>query len=302
MLQSHYFYFLKHNIQSRLLKKRRALLAGMKITYRCNLRCKACPFWRMENQFLSYEDACVMMDNFYDNGVRLIIFEGGEPFLWQDGNRTLEDLILYAKQKFFCTAITSNGMSAINTSADVVWISIDGLAETHNQNRGNSFDRVIENMRRSEHPKILANITINRLNHLEIPELVEYLAAITKGITIQFYYPFPNSDDLGLTVEQRVAVLDELILLKKRGLPVFHSHATLEDLKHNTWTCHPWLIASGEPDGRESYGCYLKNRAQISCEKCGFAAHTEISKAYDWNIEAIWNGRKIFNFKLIDIK
>jgi hypothetical protein len=89
-----------------------------------------------------------------------------------------------------------------------------------------------------------------------------------KGITIQFYYPFPNSDDLSLTQEQRVSVLNELISLKKRGFPVFHSYTTLNDLKCNSWTCHPWLIASGEPDGQESYGCYLQNRAKISCEKC----------------------------------
>ncbi len=302
MLQSHYFYFLQHNVQTRLLNKRNALLAGMKITYRCNLRCKACPFWRIENQSISYENACIMMDNFYKNGVRLIIFEGGEPFLWKDGNRTLEDLVNYAQKKFFYTAITSNGMLPIQTNADGVWISIDGLQETHNNNRGNSFDRVIENIRRSGHPKIMANVTINRLNHLEIPDLVKYLAPIMKGITIQFYYPFPNSENLGITTEQRVTVLNELISLKKNGLPVYHSYSTLRDLKYNSWKCHPWLVASGEPEGRETYGCYLKNRASISCDKCGFAAHTEISKAYDWNLQAILTGRKIFNFKLIDIK
>ncbi|MBD3287683.1 radical SAM protein, partial [candidate division KSB1 bacterium] len=147
MLQSHYLYFLRHNIRSRLFGKRSALLAGMKITYRCNLRCKACPFWKMENHSISYKDACAMMDNFYDNGVRLLIFEGGEPFLWQDGTKSLNDLVTYARRKFFCTGITSNGVLPIETEADVVWISIDGLRETHNANRGNSFDRVIENVR-----------------------------------------------------------------------------------------------------------------------------------------------------------
>jgi hypothetical protein len=69
----------------------------------------------------------------------------------------------------------------------------------------------------------------------------------------------------------------------------------LEVLKGNHWKCHPWLIASVEPDGRITYGDYLKNRAQVSCPDCGFAAHAEISLPYDWNLEAIGTGRMVFN-------
>ena len=275
------------------------MLAGFKITYRCSLKCRSCPFWKMEPLTIFYDDAVRIMDSLFENGVRLLILEGGEPFLWRDDHYKLDDLISYAKQKFFRVGITTNGTLPLVCSADVVWVSIDGLKDTHEKNRGPCFDKIISNIRASNHPKILANITITSLNDHEIPELIKFLTPIVKGITIQFYYPFPNSENLWLPEERRIFVLNQLIKMKRKGYPILDSISTLEGLKKNTWLCHDWLIASAEPDGRMNIGCYLKDRAEISCEKCGFAAHTEISKAYDWNWGAIMVGRKTFDFKIL---
>ncbi|MCU0644357.1 MAG: radical SAM protein [bacterium] len=299
MVQSHYLYFLKHNIESRLFRIRQPLLASFKITYRCFLKCRSCPFWKMEPLRISNHQAKEIMDEFHRSGVRLVIFEGGEPFLWRDDDYRLEDLVRCAKQKFFRVGITTNGTLPIATEADVVWVSIDGLLQTHEKNRGKCFEKIMANIEASSHPNILAHITINRLNHQEIATLIKFLAEKVRGITIQFYYPFPNSDDLWLPEPDRIAVLNQLIELKRNGYPIFNSIATLEGLKKNTWKCHDWLIANAEPDGRMNIGCYLKDRAKISCEKCGFAAHTEIARAYDWNFGAIWAGQKTFKFRII---
>lgn len=299
MLQSHYLYFLKHNIKSRLFGIKQPLLASFKITYRCTLKCRSCPFWKMEPLSISYQQAMEIMDEFYQQGVRLLIFEGGEPFVWRDENYRLEDLVRYARNKFFRVGITTNGTLPIETSADVVWISIDGMKTTHEQNRGECFDKIISNITASSHSQLLAHITINRLNYQEIPELIEFLSDRVKGVTIQFYYPFPNSDDLWLPETERIEVLDRLIQLKSQGSAIYNSSSTLEGLKRNTWRCHDWLIANAEPDGKINIGCYLKDRADISCEKCGFAAHTEIAKAYDWNLGAILVGQRTFKFRFI---
>jgi len=298
MINSHYLYFLKHNLTSRIFKQKRPLLAGFKITYRCNLKCRSCPFWKYKTDDISYETALKVMDKFYEHGVRLLIFEGGEPFLWRDGKYKFEHLIQYARQRFFRTGITTNGTLPLKSSADIIWVSIDGLKKTHELNRGICFDKIIANIDSSSHPNLLANITITRLNHHEIPELIKFLKPKVKGITIQFYYPFPNSEDLSLTEEERINVLDELIELKRKGFPILDSTAALQALKRNTWRCHDWLIANAEPDGRINVGCYLKDRAEISCDKCGFAAHTEISMAYSWNWGAIMVGKKTFDFKI----
>jgi len=299
ILQSHYRYFLKHNLNSRLFAIRQPLLASFKITYRCTLKCRSCPFWKMEPLSISYHRAIEIMDEFHRKGVRLLIFEGGEPLLWRDENYRLDDLVRYARQKFYRVGITTNGTLPIETSADVVWVSIDGLKETHDQNRGQCFDKIMANIEASSHPQLLAHITISKLNFREIPALIEFLTGKVKGITIQFYYPFPNADDLWLPAPERSKVLDQLIGFKKQGYPIFDSIATLEALKQNTWKCHDWLIANAEPDGRMNIGCYLKDRAEISCEKCGFAAHTEIAKAYDWNWGAILAGQRTFGFRIV---
>ena len=116
MLKSHYLYFLKHNLKTRILGVKQPLLAGFKITYRCNLKCKSCPFWKLDSNHISYEKAIEILDWFYNNGVRLLIFEGGEPFIWKDGNYKIEDLVLYAKKKFFRVGITTNGMLPLESS------------------------------------------------------------------------------------------------------------------------------------------------------------------------------------------
>lgn len=299
MIKSHYLYFFKQYLNNRLFNKKQPLLASFKITYKCNLQCRVCPFWKMPDQSISYDQAISIMNTLYDSGVRLIIFEGGEPSLWHDADKTLKDLLIYANNKFFSTGITSNGLMPLNTSADTIWISIDGLKKTHEANRGKSFDRIIHNIKTSSHPNLLANITITSLNYEEIGDLVKFLSSLLKGITVQFYYPFPGTENLALSNDDRIKVLNQLIGLKKQGYPVLDSYATLNDLKYNNWHCHSWLIASANPDGRIDFGCYLKNRADISCKKCGFAAHAEISKALDLNWEAIRVGHRVFKFRLV---
>ena len=177
-------------------------------------------------------------------------------------------------------------------------MSIDGLREAHNLNRGPCFDRVVENVRASRHPKILANVTINSLNWREIPELMDFLSGLVKGITIQFYYPYRGTEDLGLTAEQRKWALDKLIELKGKGYPILASIPALQALKDNSWRCHDWLISSADPDGTIHIGCYLKGRDRIRCEDCGFAAHTEMSLAFDLVPQAIWVGKEVFGFRL----
>ena len=232
----------------------------------------------------------------HDLGIRLLILEGGEPFLWRDGSFDLEDVVSEAKRLFYRVGITTNGTFPLESSADIIWVSIDGLEKTHDANRGRSFSKIIRHLESSSHQKIYANITINKFNWREIPDLVGCLRERVRGITIQFYYPFPGTLDMALSPQDRVAVLDRLIILKREGLPVVDSFKALEALKDNSWRCHSWLIASAESDGSITQGCYLKNRAEIACERCGFTAHTEISLAYEGDPGALATAQRIFGF------
>jgi len=277
------------------LGHRRPLLAGIKLTHDCNLRCDHCPFWKKTGARLSFQQALSAMQELHRKGVRLIIFEGGEPFLWRDGDYAVSDLVAEAKKLFFSVGITTNGTFPINADADIVWVSIDGLRETHNRLRCNSFDKAMENIKNSTHTRIFAHITINAVNFKETAELVRFLSTRVKGITIQFHYPYQEGEkEMSLNPEERKTVLETLILLKKQGLPVSNSYACLNALKENRWKCHAWMIASVEPDGTITHGCYVRNRGAVSCEKCGFSAHTEISLAYSGVLESILQKNRIF--------
>ena len=290
-----YAYFARYYLGS-LVGRKRPILAGVKITHQCNLKCIHCPFHLRDNVSLSFDQAVSSLRTLHEWGVRLAIIEGGEPFMWRDGEHTLADVVAEAKDLFYCVGVTTNGTLPLDVDADVVWVSIDGLKETHDRIRGMSFDRIMQNIAASSHPKIYAHLTINTLNASEVPDLIELLASKVKAITIQFHYPYEElADDLFLPFDRRREVLDQVIALKKQGLPLANSYACLEAMKDNRWTCRPWMIASVDPDGSMRHGCYVKDRGEISCAKCGFSAHTEISLAYAWSPGAILVGEKIFH-------
>ncbi len=249
----------------------------------------------MESPDPTFEQACATLDKLYQRGNRMIMFEGGEPMLWHDGEHRVRDLIHYARQRFFSVGMTTNGTLPLDVPTDVLWVSIDGLRETHNSLRGAPiFDSVIANARASTHPRLFAHVTVNAVNAAEIPDLLSFLNGIFRGITLQFYYPYNHQDALFLDFERREHLLDQVIQLKHSGVRVLNSFAALQALKRNTWTCRDSLIDNANPDGSMQQGCYLKGRADIDCARCGFSPHTEISLACQGNLQAIQAGLRIF--------
>jgi len=294
-------YLIKYSILSRISDRfKKPLICGFKITNRCNLKCMHCPFWReKDRKEISYPEVLKILNRLYEEGVRIVIFEGGEPLLYKDevSGKTIRDVVRYAKERFFYTGITTNGTLPLNKAdPDITFISIDGLKKTHDRIRGKSFDKIISNLRNHNlSKKIIVNICISKLNYGEIPYLIKSLDEMVRGITVQFFYPYPDIEDLYLEDEKRKDVLDRIISLKKEGYSILDSFSCLEGLKKNTWKCRDFLVSSVDPDGGINYGCYLKKRVKdISCKYCGFAAHCEVSLAYSFNIQALKAAKSIF--------
>ena len=286
-------YLVRYYARTRL-GSREPLLGGIKLSHRCNLSCLHCPFWQREGPSLAYLQVRSVLTTLHSWGVRILIIEGGEPLLWRDGEYDINAVIALAKELFFGVAVTTNGTLPIDNSADTVWVSVDGLKETHDRIRGETFERIMGNIAASPHPRIFAHTTINSLNWAEIPELVRYLADRVKAITVQFHYPYGDLDrELFLPFDKRCWVLDRLIELKRQGFPLGNSYACLRALKASRWTCRPWMVASVDPNGKLTHDCYVRDRGEISCERCGFSAHTEISLAYGGNMGAVSAGYRL---------
>lgn len=282
-------------LQNYLFSRQKPFLASFKINYTCNLHCQQCPFYTLPDPGLSYVEACRIIDWLYARGNRLLMFEGGEPLLWRDGEKRAHDLVAYARRLFFSVGMTTNGTRPLDVPTDVLWVSVDGLRDTHNRLRGAPvFDQVIGNARESRHPRLYAHVTINSINAEEIPELLGFLDRIFRGITLQFYYPYDHKDELFLDFDRREHLLEELIHLKRRGVKILNSYAALRALRRNDWTCRDTLIDNANPDGSLQQGCYIKGRADIDCSRCGFSPHTEVSLACSGNLQAILAGCRIF--------
>jgi Fe-coproporphyrin III synthase len=252
---------------------------------------------------MSFEAAVAVLDDLWQAGCRLLIIEGGEPFLWRDGNRGLEDIVLAARaQGFDRVGVTTNGTMPIQTGADMVWVSVDGMQATHEANRGACWDRVMANLSASAHPRLYAQVTISRTNWADLSQMIPFLASRVRGITIQFFYPYPESEDLWLPWPERRQALELVRTLKRQGFPILHSDRALRQVGQGHWRCHDWLIANAEPDPDDAaracvhHGCYLKGRAEADCGRCGFTAHAELSLAYNLHPGALWTGQRVFDF------
>jgi Fe-coproporphyrin III synthase len=296
-------YLLRYAAVSRLKKSARSpLMCAYKVTADCSLNCLHCPFVTGDDKRkggLDYRSALAVLDRLYLDGVRILVFEGGEPLLWKDpaAGKDLSHLIGRAKERFFFTCITTNGTIPLGGfDPDIVFISLDGLKETHDSIRGRCFDMVMSNIEKySRRKKIIINTCISRLNFMEIPELVKYLEGRVYGMTFQFFYPYSQVENLSLSIVQKKQVLGELAGLKKKGYSLLDSYSCLKKMEDNSWKCRDFLISNVEPDGSMNHGCYLKNRTEdISCERCGFTAHCEISLAYGLDPGAIRAARDIF--------
>ena len=295
-----YVYLASYFMNNRLLGRRQPLLAGMKVTHGCNLKCIHCPFWKRDQRTIPYHQGIRSLEALRRLGVGLLIFEGGEPFQWKDGGYDIRDLVGEAKKRFFCVGLTTNGTYPLDVDSDIIWVSLDGLRETHNRLRCGSFDRIISNIQSSSHPNLYAHMTISSLNWREIPDMVVLFSGLVRGITFQFYYPYQETEEgLFLPWAERKIVLDRLIDLKSEGYPIEVSYNCMEALKTNSWKCRPWMIANVDPDGRLTHGCYIKNRGDVSCGKCGFSAHTEISLAYNGSLESFALGNRVFHSRRV---
>ncbi|HOC58773.1 MAG TPA: radical SAM protein [Smithellaceae bacterium] len=276
------------------------LLASFKVTYRCNLSCLACPFHRQpdyKKNDLSWEKACTAMEFLRSLGVRMIVFEGGEPLLWRDQERRFHDLVRYARERFLRVAVTTNGTFPLDIPADVLWVSLDGLKEVHDELRSNSFDLIYANLKDTGHPRVFIHCTLNRRNWRGVESLALWVKSIpsVKGMTVQFFYPYGQGEEnIALLPDERRTAIAKLISLKRRGLPILNSQRCLRAMAENRWRCHDDVLINVDPDGTVSQGCYVKTRGRINCDACGFTPVAEASGALDLIPGSLWAGWQIF--------
>ena len=266
-----------------ILGFKKPLVNTMIITYQCNLRCQHCQIAQNlplipQPHSISYEAALEEMKASFDRGTRVLFFEGGEPTHWNDGDRTLLDLINAGREiGFFVTGYTTNGTNVFYLESDVISVSLDGPKEVHDTIRcPGTYDRLMENLEKVNHPNVFANMVVMPDNK----DLIRETASIVRdnphinGLMINFLTPPPESKTL--TLEEKRKAVEEIIALKKEGYPILNSKKALKELLIEDYSkkCPFWASEFVMPDRSKLYGCPMKGEA---CKKCGFNAVREYS-------------------------
>ena len=287
-------YGITYIINRQIFRKSTPLIAGLTVTNKCNLRCRHCRVTDREAEDLSFEEAITILDSFYKEGGRTVYLQGGEPLIWHDRQHNLEDIVEYAHEKGFLAAIIfTNGTMPIETSADTVFISVDGLQKTHDYLRGETFDRIMGNIDESQHPSLFINFTINNYNKDEIGNYCEHIEKIARirGTFFYFHTPYYGYDDLYIGPAERNEILGRLSTLKTK-YKILNSQAGLQSALNNDWE-RPLDICRVYEKGEVYECCRYPGNPEL-CRNCGYLSYAEIDQTLKLKPSAILNALKYF--------
>jgi Fe-coproporphyrin III synthase len=281
-------------INRRLFQKHTPLIAGLTLTNKCNLRCRQCRIPYREAKDLTFEETTTILDSFYREGGRAVYLQGGEPFIWHDRQYNFEDVVKYAhKIGFLTVVIYTNGTLPIKTSAETVFISVDGLKKTHDYLRGKTFDIVMENIGQSEHSSLYVNFTINNYNQTEIEKFCRHLDKISKirGVFFYFHTPYYGYDDLYIESAERNKILIRLLNLKSKH-KILNSQAGLKSALNNDWNRPLDVCRIYEKE--MVYECCRYPGDPKLCQNCGYLSYAEVDQTLKLRTSAILNALKYF--------
>lgn len=239
-----FFYLTNWFIQTKFFKKKMPFNGAIIINDLCNLKCKHCTVSSQKGKNIKFVQIKKDLEKLYKRGIRFLEITGGEPLLYFSEGKTIEDVIQLAKEiGFYKILLCTNGTLPIKTSADYVWISIDGDKKTHNQIRGNTYDKIMKNISKSKHKKIYINFTLSKLNYKNIDNSVKEILSNKKikGILFHFFIPYLGSDEIGVYGKTKNKLIDKIFLLKKKyGKKICNTKTALTYLKNENWDRPVW--------------------------------------------------------------
>ena len=240
-------FYLKWSFRRIVLRERIPLTGSVIVTDRCNLQCRHCVVANLGDPERTYEELCGDIKLLYDAGIRMLVLTGGEPLIWRDGARTVEDLITAArKMGFFRTVICTNGTLPLDSRADYLWVSLDGSGTRHDELRNSTITNiVIKNIKESQHPGIKINYTNNGLNISYVMEDIGEILSIAnvKDVFIHIMTPYIGLEDSPVRLDhddygRAVKVIYEV--KKKYGGRVINSYPGIKALATGEWERPVW--------------------------------------------------------------
>lgn len=290
MKLSSFLYFARFGIKTILFHKKDPILGTVIVTDRCNLTCKHCSVNNLTSVLYPYAQIRNEMEQLYTMGVRILFFCGGETFLWKDGDRTLRDLVIEAKRMgFLIVNVVTNGTYPIDLpEADLILLSLDGDRERHNTIRGDTYDLILENIKKATRDNICLYMAINQINKDTVQDVCRTARDTphVRAVSFNFHTPYPDTRELVLSKEEKAQCCATITQMIKEGVPVF-----------NLTSAFPYLIQNSFPT--PCHQCVVIENGTLStcgrcihipglCQQCGYFFVAEYTLLFQGNPKVIF--------------
>lgn len=272
-----------------LFKKKAPILGTIILTDQCNLSCKHCSVNNITAVLYPYSQIKAEMRQLYDMGVRILFFCGGETFLWKDGEKTLRDLVVEAREMGFLIINTvTNGTFPLSLpEADLILLSLDGDKEKHNEIRGDTYDLIFENIKKASSPNICFYMAVNRINRDTIRDvcLKARDTENVRAVSFNFHTPYPDTIPLALTKEEKRQCCETISEMKKQGAPVFNLESAFPYIIDNRFPtpCHQCIVIENGVISTCGRCIHIPGL----CKKCGYFFVAEYTLLFAGNLKII---------------
>lgn len=248
MKVSSFLHFAAFGVKTIVFKKKTPILGTIIVTDKCNLHCRHCSVNNITAMVYPYQQIRQEMRQLYDMGVRILFFCGGETFLWEDGGRTLRDLVIEAKSMgFLIVNVVTNGTFPIDLpEADLILLSLDGDKQRHNEIRGDTYDVIMKNISNATADNICFYMAINQINKDYVREvcLTARDTQNVRAVSFNFHTPYPDTKELSLSREEKARCCDTIAEMMREGAPIFNLKSAFPYLIENRFPtpCHQCVV------------------------------------------------------------
>jgi len=251
-------------------------------TSKCNLRCIHCDE-RMNptrhGKELSGDEFGQLVERLRRSGVRQYNPHDGKPLPDRETIAKCE----MAAGAFPTTWVVTNGTLEFPDLDVLYTVSLDGGREAHDRIRGaGTNDRMRLNVKRSPNTRIVAICTVNTINFMQLPGVVECAEGLgMEGVIFNWHTPSRLDDPLWLNYPLRNRSIDTICKLKGASPElILNSYPELDLLRSPEWTrdCPNWLVVSYDAAGRVKRPCIFGGHA--ICERCGCHVYPSLLATY----------------------
>lgn len=289
-----YLFYINWGFQTLVFREKIPLNGSIILTDKCNLNCLHCTVAHLGYPQRSIYDVEKDIRTLFDRGVRVLVITGGEPFMWKDAQgNTVEDVVAIAREMgFFRIVICTNGTYRLESSADYLWVSLDGYEKAHNIIRGSIYSKVIDNINQSTHNGLYINFTVSSNNYDTFIDVAKNILKMKniRGILFLLYTKYIGGDEsLVLEQDKRKDALKKIQVFKiGHPFSVFNTFSGISALKSGRWARNTYASVTINQGLLSDCCCRIGIYDKEVCENCGCTPAVETWALQTFKLSAIF--------------